>query len=102
MEYNEHADAEALQAIITRYEGQPVMRRLHIRIGDLGQNQRDEVRQFRFLQRACRESADLAGELADADFGQVATMNPLVIAPETGRIVQAFNRMIEDYWEERT
>ena len=67
---------------------------------DMGQRHKDEIRQFRQLQKACREDQELARELAEAGLGPVATMNTLRPDEKTGRLVQAFNRMIEDHWED--
>lgn len=58
-----------------------------------------EVNQFRCLQRAVRESPALDAALAAAGFAGIATRDTRRVAPDTGAILQAFNRLIEDGWE---
>jgi len=70
------------------------MRGLKIRIAELGEVQKDEVLQFRQLQRVCRESADLASAFEAAGFGTIVLMNPRSVDSQTGRVVQAFNRYV--------
>ena len=66
-----------------------------------GHNVLDEVAQFRELQRICREVPVLEETLARAGFGRIVDpTNPMAMTPEMGRVVQAFNRMIEEFWEE--
>ncbi len=86
---------EALQA----NEGPPLIR-LRMRLRDLGKNRGDEGQQFRLLQRACRESPGLALGLEEAGLGKVAEMTPHPPSAERGRLVQAFNVVVEERWED--
>lgn len=92
-------DAERLYTIIEGFEGTPPYRRLRIRLRELGKNQRDEVRQFRILQRACRESPELEGAIVEAGFSAPSGLSPLQLHKEGGVLVQAFNSVAEDHWE---
>ena len=89
---------EQLDEILQRYEG-PILTRLRLRLRELGKNKGDEGQQFRLLQKACRESAELARELEQAGLGQVARMMPHPPTVERGRLVQAFNKIVEERWE---
>jgi hypothetical protein len=92
--------ATLLSALIERHAATPPIKRLRLRIRELGDNDRDEVQQFRQLQKACRELPEFAQGLKDAGFGDVATLDPRVPDPKTGALVQAFNRFVEARWEE--
>ncbi|GMV42408.1 MAG: hypothetical protein AMXMBFR64_41240 [Myxococcales bacterium] len=85
-----------LREVLVAFDGTPVMRRLAMRIRELGDNQLDEVKQLRQLQKACREDASLAAALRDAGFGDVAGLDTVRVAPSTGVLVQALNHLIED------
>ena len=76
------------------------MKKLRVRVRDLGPDRGDEVQQFRQLQKACRELPALALALRDAGFGDVAAVDARVPDPKTGALVQAFNRFIEARWED--
>lgn len=72
------------------------VRRLRIRVHDLGENQTDEWAQFRQLQKACRASPALSAAF-EAEFGKLEVMS--IGNPEAGAVVQGFNRLIEEDWE---
>ena len=87
-----------LLEVLHKHEGPPLAR-LRLRLRELGKNKGDEGQQFRLLQKACRESADLARDLEEAGLGQVALMQPHPPSVERGRLVQAFNVVVEQRWE---
>lgn len=90
--------ATALHAALAQFEATPVIKRLRQRLRDLGGHAKDEIEQFRQLQRACRESPEVAAALRDAGLGDVATRDSRQVDAETGALVQGFNRMIEARW----
>lgn len=91
--------AEAIRAVIEPLAATPPIKRLRVRLRDLGKDQRDEVTQFRQLQKACREDPKLAQAFAAAGFGDVAAADPRLPDPKVGALVQAFNRFVETHWE---
>lgn len=91
--------AEAIRAILEPRAATPLVKRLRVRLRDLGKDQRDEVTQFRQLQKACREAPELAQAFAAAGFGDVTSVDPRVPDPKTGAFIQAFNRFVETFWE---
>ena len=91
--------AAHLREIFTAFDGDPVLRRLRVRLRDLGPNANDEVEQFRLLQHACRESPELAKAIESAALGDVSRMNPRKVDAQTGALVQGFNALVEDLWE---
>ncbi len=91
--------AAAIQAVIDPFAATPLIKRLRVRLRDLGKDQRDEVTQFRQLQKACREEPKLAQAFAAAGFGDVTSVDPRIPDPKTGAFVQAFNRFVESNWE---
>lgn len=96
---DESTIAALLSEVITPFEAQPVIRKLRVRLRDLGDNARDEVAQFRQLQRAVRESPELAKAFSDKGFGDLTAVDPRNPGPLGGAVVQAFNRLVEDRWE---
>lgn len=74
----------------------PAMRRMKIRLGDMGDNVLDEVQQFRQLQKFARMEPDLNNALIAAGLPDVTTLSVLPPTPEVGQLVQAFNRLVED------
>jgi hypothetical protein len=90
----ERALAERLHAALGPLEAQPPVKRLRMRLRELGDNVGDEVRQFRLLQRTCREAPEVAAALAGAGFPGVAEADPM----QSGALVQGFNRMVEARW----
>ncbi len=91
--------ARQMYDILERHKGQPHYKRLRVRLRDMGKNVSNERKQLLQLQKACRESEELARELREGGIGEIAMMNTLVPSPELGRLVNAFNRMVEQHWE---
>ncbi len=91
--------AEAMALVLIGRKDTPAIKRLKLRIRDLGRNVRDEVRQFRQLQKACRKDAELAAALAAVGAADLPDRNTVTPSEETGKIIQAFNRMLETHWE---
>lgn len=96
---DESSIAALLAEAIAPFEAEPVIRKLRVRLRELGPNARDEVAQFRHLQRAARESVELAKSLHDKGFGDVTAVDPRNPGPLGGALVQAFNRLVETRWE---
>ena len=92
--------ATFLAALIERHAAAPPIKRLRMRVRDLGADRHDEVSQFRQLQKACRELPALGDALREAGFGDVALIDARVPDPKTGALVQAFNHFIEARWED--
>lgn len=92
--------AERIAAILARFEATPTLRRLRLRVRELGANQRDEVLQFQQFQKACRESPELTAALAGLGLGDLSKVNPRVPDAATGAAIQAFNRFVETRWTE--
>ncbi len=92
--------AERMSGVFEAFEDEPVLGRLRVRLRELGRDQRDELLQFRLLQRACREEPRLGEALCEAGFDVLAEAGHGAISPEGGSIVQVFNRMIEERWED--
>ena len=90
--------AAVLDEVIEQFTEPGTLRRLKRRVRELGAEVRDEVQQFRLLQRACDESRDLGRALATSGLGIVASMDTRRVSPETGRLIQAFNRLVEEKW----
>lgn len=93
---DEHVAATRLAEVLERFDGTPTIRRLVIRVRELGDNVLDEVSQLRPLQKACREDAALAAALGAAGFGDVAALDTRHLTEQGGAVVQAFNRLIEE------
>lgn len=93
--------ATALHAALAKFEATPAIKRLRVRLRELGAHVKDETEQLRQLQKACRESPEIAAALRDAGFGDVATRNARQVDAETGALVQGFNRMVETHWVKR-
>ncbi len=91
--------AKQLYEIFSVFETEPAVKRLRIRLRDLGRNARDEIAQFRVLQKACRESLELAASLGGLGFVDITEADPRKPDEKTGELIQGFNRMIEDFWE---
>ena len=89
-----------LSALLDRHAAAAPIKRLRLRIRELGDDRADEVQQFRQLQKACRELPELAEALRSAGFGDVAALDPRVPDPKTGALIQAFNRFVEARWED--
>lgn len=97
---NEHEIAQQIYEIIQRHKGQPHYKRLRMRLRELGKNVNDERQQFLQLQKACRESDELAQELRQVGLGDIAMMNTLLPDPAVGQLVNGFNRLVERHWED--
>lgn len=96
---NEVQLAQALALILDSFEGTAAHKRLHNRLRDLGSNVRDEVVQFRQLQKAVRESPELRQALEALGYGDLATLDTVRPDERTGLVIQAFNRMVEEQWD---
>ncbi len=96
---NEQEVADLLHGVIDGLSEEPFYRPLRVRLKEMGSNHTDEVDQFRQLQKAVRRSPELKRLLIEAGFPDVTTLNPRAVPPGAGRVVQAFNKMIEDHWE---
>jgi len=92
--------AEVMALIFAMRADSPAIRKLKLRIRDLGGNAKDEVAQFRQLQKACREDAELVAALAAVKITDIPTRNTLRPDEDTGRFIQAFNHMLETRWED--
>ncbi len=91
--------AAAVGAILTRFEPTPIIKRLKVRLRELGDDVRDEVAQFKQLQRACRESPDLSRAFEAEGFGDLTRVDPRAPDARAGAVIQAFNRFVEARWE---
>ena len=91
---------ESLHQILQQHSDEPVYKKLRLRLREMGKNVQNEPAQFRVLQRACRESSELAGELTEAGFGEIPAMSTLTPDTPTADLIQAFNAMVERYWED--
>lgn len=60
----------------------------------------DEIAQLRQLQKACKESEALAIAVADLGHPRLDLVQFPPFTPDVGHLVQVFNRMVEDHWEE--
>lgn len=96
---DEAAVASMLAEILAPFEVQPVVKRLRVRLRELGDNARDETAQFRALQRAVKESPELAKSFRDKGFGDITQVDPRSPGPVGGALIQAFNRLVESRWE---
>ncbi len=92
--------AQILAEILDAHAAEPAVLRLKIRLRDMGTNLRDEVQQFRQLQRACRECDELHAAFAAAGFGGIPERDPFQVDSATGQLVQAFNLFVDDRWDE--
>ena len=92
--------AAVIEQTLARFEATPIFKRLRLRVRELGDDQRDEVLQFKQLQRACRESPELLQAFAAAGFGDLTKADARAPDAKTGAVIQAFNRFVESRWEE--
>lgn len=74
-------------------------RRLAHRLSQIEPGPDREVHQLRALQQAIRESAPLAKALTAAGLPGIADLDTRRVAPATGALIQAFNRLVESGWE---
>ncbi len=91
---------ELLAAVLLGRQDTPAVKRLRIRVRELGDNARDEVAQFELLRKACREDRELAAAIIAAGLPDLSVSGS-VITPELGPVVQAFNDVIEEVWSRR-
>ncbi len=89
-----------LDSVLACFAREPSVTRTRLRIRERGDDQLDEVRQLAELVRACRESATLADAFRDAGLDGLADLDLRAVTPRTGVLVQAFNRFVEERWEE--
>jgi len=73
-------------------------RRLAHRIAQIDSDADREVHQFRALQQAVREAAPLAKAFDAAGLAGLADLDTRRVAPSTGALIQAFNRLAESGW----
>ncbi len=92
--------AQKLHLLIQEFTEPRILKRLKLRVKEAIDKDEDEITQFRCLQKACEESRDLGRALATSGFGIVATLDTRSVSSETGRLIQAFNYMVENLWEE--
>ena len=97
---NEATLAGQVAALLARFEPTPIFKRLRLRVRELGDDQRDELLQFKQLQRACRESPELLDAFKAAGFGDLTKADARSPDAPTGAVIQAFNRFVESRWEE--
>ena len=121
---DQRKDAETLLATINAHCPPEVLERLRNRIRDMGRDggsptlsgssvftrekststrprANDEIAQLKQLQKACHESEALA--IAIGALENSVRLDHVVFPPfarEVGHLVQIFNRMIEDHWED--
>jgi len=91
---------DRLHQALTALGDLPALRRLRIRLDEAGENSLNEVRQFRLLQKACREDGAVQEALDVVGWSAVAGRPTVGGTAETGAMIQAFNTMIERHWEE--
>ncbi len=92
--------AHRLLEVLAPLMQRSALRRMRIRLADEENNVLDEPAQFRFFLRAVREDADLDAALQRAGFGDLKEPAGL-LDPWIGRLTQAFNRLVEQHWEDR-
>lgn len=93
--------ARMLHDVLEGFDHSHAVRRIRFRLRDMGENQLDEVAQLRLIQRACREEPALSAAFVTAGFPAIEDLPLSPPTPETGKLVQAFNRMVETWWEAR-
>ncbi len=97
---HETALSATIAAILERFATTVTFKRLRVRVRELGDNQRDEVAQFKQLQRSCREAPDLLEAFVDAGLGDLTKVDARSPDAKVGAVIQAFNRFVEARWEE--
>jgi hypothetical protein len=93
---------DALTRVLTERQDTPAVKRLRLRIRELGENAHDEVKQLDQLRKACREDPALAAALLAAGLPDLAAASGPRISPELGAVVQAFNTVVEEVWSRRS
>ncbi len=97
----ETALASTLLEVLEPFVDQPVIKRMRMRLRDMGSNKKDEVAQFRQLQKACRQDAALTAAFEAAGLPRPQDLQVVPATPDAGRMIQAFNRVVETQWEGR-
>jgi hypothetical protein len=90
--------AVQFQEILAPFKGGVTQKRMALWLKKLGRNAKDEVLQFRVLQRACSENEELKAAFEAAGFGDITEIDTIHVTPQTARLIQAFNHMIESRW----
>ncbi len=96
----EEALAAHLQATLAGAENWDLVsrKRLAHRLSSIEAGPEREVHQFRALQQAARECAPLVIALDAAGLLGLTGLDTRKVAPTTGALIQAFNRLIESGW----
>ena len=120
---DQRKDAEALLGAINEHCPADVLDRLHDRLRTLGRDggsptlggssvftrpkstshrasANDEIAQLRQLQKACQESTELAIAVSKLGHPRLDEVKFPPFTREIGHLVQVFNRMVEDHWED--
>lgn len=95
----EKKQAEVLYRTLWRFEDTLLFKRLMEKVRDMGSNRKFEEEQFYELYLACKESQAFNTALMAAGFGDIASLDPYEPSAVKGRIIQTFNRMLEDFVE---
>ncbi len=89
--------AEALREVFAQVGlANPAFRRMLLRLEQLRTPIKDEVNAFKVLQRACAEEAALVEAITARGLVDPRSIDPRLVSPEGGRLVQGFTRFIED------
>ena len=80
----------------------PALKRLRVRLAELGEDARDEVEQLRQLQKACREDPALHQALVQAGLPDLSKASLSRVDPAVGEVVQALNLVVEEVWARRS
>ena len=92
---------DRMESVLRSRADTPGVKRLWLRLRDMGENVKDEVRQFYHLQRACRDDEALAQAMRDEGLGDIAAYDRTAADAHMGRLVQAFNQVVENNWSRR-
>ncbi len=92
--------AHRLLEVLAPLMQRPALRRMRIRLAEEDNNVLDEPAQLRLFVRAVLDDAELDAALQRAGFGDLKEPTGL-LDPWTGRLTQAFNRLVERHWEDR-
>ncbi len=85
------------RTLITR-RSTPAVIKMRLRLKE-NTGELDEVQQFKILQRFCREDSSLDRALQKIGLPSIASLSLQPVSPEAGRLIQAFNRMLEIHWD---
>jgi hypothetical protein len=95
------SDVETLARVLSERQDTPAIKRLRLRVRELGDNARDELAQFELLRKACREDPALGEALTGAGLPDL-TGAGAQLTGALGAVVQAFNTVIEEVWSRRS